>query len=114
MSPRRTDHNPMKDALDVVAKVFADPDAFPSDFVAFPLRSGMASRILTAERRRIIIYLEDHGPAESVRGLAEALGRDPAAVSRDIHLLTDTGLLRVEEAGRAKHIFATGRPIIVA
>lgn len=114
MTPRRTDHNPMKDALDVVAKVFADPDAFPSDFVAFPLRSGMASRILTSERRRIIIYLEDHGPTESIRDLAEALGRDPAAVSRDIHLLTDAGLLRIEEVGRTKHIHATGRPIIVA
>lgn len=114
MTSRRTRHNPMKEALDVVAKVFADPDAFPSDFVAFPLRSGMASRILTSERRRIIIYLQDHGPAESIRDLAEALERDPAAVSRDIHLLTDAGLLRIEEVGRAKHIHATGRPIIVA
>jgi len=114
MTPSRTNHNPMKEALDVVAKVFANPDAFPSDFVAFPLRSEMASRILTSERRRIIIYLEDHGPADSIRELAEALGRDPAAVSRDIHLLTDAGLLGMEEVGRSKHIHATGRPIIVA
>ena len=89
MTSRRTTHNPMKEALDVIAKVFADPDAFPSDFVAFPLRGEMASRILTSERRRIIIYLEDH-------------------------LLTDAGLLRMEEVGRTKHIHATGRPIIVA
>lgn len=109
-----TEHNPMKDALDVVAKVFANPDAFPTDFVAFPLRGEMAGRVLTAERRRIIIYLEDNGPAESIRELAEALGRDPAAVSRDIHLLTDAGLLRIEDGGRNKQIHATGRPIIVA
>ena len=114
MTGKRRQPNPMKDALDVVAKVFADPDAFPSDFVAFPLRGDMASRILTAERRRIIVYLEDHGPASSIRDLAVALGRDPAAVSRDIHLLTDVGLLRVEDFGRNKHVHATGRPIIVA
>ena len=114
MTAKSTKHNPMKDALDVIAKVFANPDAFPSDFVAFPLRGEMASRILTHERRRIIVYLEDNGPAYSIRELATALGRDPAAVSRDIHLLTDAGLLRVEEIGRNKHIHATGRPIIVA
>jgi predicted transcriptional regulator len=114
MTAKKTRPNPMQDALDVVAKVFADPDAFPSDFVAFPLRTDMASRILTAERRRIIIYLEDHGPANSIRDLAAALGRDPAAVSRDIHLLTDAGLLRMEDVGRSRHIHATGRPIIVA
>jgi predicted transcriptional regulator len=114
MTSKTTKHNPMKDALDVVAKVFADPDAFPSGFVAFPLRGDMASRILTHERRRIIVYLEDHGPAASIRDLATALGRDPAAVSRDIHLLTDAGLLRIEDVGRTKHIHATGRPIIVA
>ncbi len=82
--------------------------------MAFPVRSGMASRILTSERRRIIIYLEDHGPADSIHDLAQAMGRDPAAVSRDIHLLTDAGLLRIDEVGRTKHIHATGRPIIVA
>lgn len=114
MTAKTAKHNPMKDALDVVAKVFADPDAFPSDFIAFPLRGDMASRILTNERRRIIVYLEDHGPATSIRHLAVALGRDPAAVSRDIHLLTDAGLLRIEDVGRNKHIHATGRPIIVA
>lgn len=114
MTGKKPQHNPMKDALDVVAKVFEDPDAFPSDFVAFPLRGDMASRILTHERRRIIVYLEDHGPATSIRGLADALGRDPAAVSRDIHLLTDAGLLRVEAVGRNKHVHATGKPIIVA
>jgi predicted transcriptional regulator len=74
----------------------------------------MASRILTAERRRIIVYLEDQGPVNSIRSLAAALGRDPAAVSRDIHLLTDAGLLRVEDVGRNRHVHATGRPIIVA
>ena len=114
MTAKKTKPNPMRDALDVVAKVFADPDAFPSDFVAFPLRGDMASRILTTERRRIIVYLEDHGPANSIRDLAAALRRDPAAVSRDIHLLTDAGLLRVEDVGRNRHIHATGRPIIVA
>lgn len=114
MTAKKTQPNPMQDALNVVAKVFADPDAFPSDFVAFPLRGDMASRILTAERRRIIIYLEDHGPANSIRDLAAALGRDPAAVSRDIHLLTDAGLLHMENVGRSRHIHATGRPIIVA
>ena len=114
MTRKTPKRNPMKDALGVVAKVFADPDAFPSDFVAFPLRGDMASRILTSERRRIIVYLEDHGPANSISDLAAALGRDPAAVSRDIHLLTDAGLLRIEDAGRRKYIHATGRPIIVA
>ncbi len=106
--------NPMKDALDVVAKVFANPEAFPSDFVAFPLRGDMASRILTHERRRIIVYLEDHGPTSSIRDLAAALDRDPAAVSRDVHLLTDAGLIRINATGRSKQIQATGRPIIVA
>jgi predicted transcriptional regulator len=114
MTPKTTKPNPMQDALDVVAKVFADPDAFPRDFVAFPLRGEMVSRILTAQRRRIIVYLEDHGPVNSIRSLADALGRDPAAVSRDIHLLTDAGLLRVEDVGRSRHVHATGRPIIVA
>ncbi|MDZ7701314.1 MAG: ArsR family transcriptional regulator [Halobacteriales archaeon] len=70
-----------------------------SDFLV--LDKETADQVLTARRLELLEYLRDN-EAESVTGLADALGRDKAAVSRDLDLLWEHSLVDYERDGRRK------------
>lgn len=60
-----------------------------------------ARELLGAGRLEIVDRLRD-GSVESVRALAEDLGRDKAGVSRDLKTLAEHDVIEYEERGRAK------------
>lgn len=60
-----------------------------------------ASSILTEKRRELLDRIESEN-VESVRGLAADVGRDKAAVSRDLRLLFEYDLIDFETEGRRK------------
>lgn len=62
-------------------------------------------RILTPKRLELIRSVME-SPPESMRALAESLGRNPSEVHDDVHLLEEYGIVELEEAGRAK------RPVV--
>lgn len=53
---------------------------------------------LTPKRYALIEAVKEHGRFESIEALANVVGRDRAAVSRDLKALAEAGLLRVREA----------------
>lgn len=58
-------------------------------------------RILTEKRLELIRSVMEE-PPDSIRDLADRLGRNPREVHGDVHLLEEYGVLDLEEAGRAK------------
>lgn len=75
-----------------------------------------ARRVLTEKRRELLDRIKD-GDAESVRGLADDLDRDKAAVSRDLDTLFEYGLVEYDhEDGRKipkpKHETVFVKPIL--
>lgn len=110
MSEKR---NPMKRAFDFFDEVIKNPDAYPDSFVAIPRDPDLIAKLLSRERTKILDYLEKNGPLESLQMLADALGRDKGAVSRDVGSLAAVGLVNVSKNGRRKRLNATRRPILV-
>jgi len=77
---------------------------------------AFARRLLTENRQDLLQEIRD-GDVDSVRGLARALDRDEAAVSRDVDLLLENDVLEYETRGqrkmpRLKHNAVISEPII--
>ena len=77
---------------------------------------GSAVKVLTERRQELLQEIRD-GDVDSVRGLARALDRDVAAVSRDVDLLLENDVLEYETEGkrripRLKHTAVIPEPII--
>jgi len=77
---------------------------------------GSAVKVLTERRQELLQEIRD-GDVDSVRGLARALDRDVAAVSRDVDLLLENDVLEYETRGqrkmpRLKHNAVISEPII--
>ena len=77
---------------------------------------AFARRLLTENRQDLLQEIRD-GDVDSVRGLARALDRDEAAVSRDVNLLLENDVLEYETRGqrkmpRLKHNAVISEPII--
>lgn len=75
-----------------------------------------AARVLTDKRRELLERI-DEGKVESVRRLAAELGRDKAAVSRDLDLLFEHDLIEYERDGprkvpTAKHETVLVKPLL--
>lgn len=90
----------------------ANLDRLPDDFVAMPFDHQIIGSVLTKERMRLVQYLRKEGPVHSLQELAEALGRDRSAVSRDLVLL-EHQFVEVTKHGRQKTIRALDRPIVI-
>ena len=71
-----------------------------------------AEEVLTPKRLEIVRVLGETD-VESVRGLARELGRDKGQVSRDLATLAEHGVVRFEEAGRAKRPTLTQEHVVV-
>ena len=106
--------NPMEEAFRLLEPILAEPDKYPPNLVILPAGSPVLSKIFSKEPTRIIQYLRDNGPVSSIAELAEMLGRDPAAVSRDIQILERHGFVVATPKGREKHLSASGRSVLVA
>lgn len=75
-----------------------------------------ATRVLTEKRRELLERI-DEGDVESVRGLADDLDRDKAAVSRDLDKLFEYGLIEYDRDGarkipKTKHETVLVKPIL--
>lgn len=64
---------------------------------------GALLAVLTPKRYEIIETVKAHGRFESIEALATTLGRDRAAVSRDLKALSQAGLLRARDAVAPGH-----------
>lgn len=70
-----------------------------TDVLVLSRESGQ--KVLSQPRLEIIERLRE-GSVESVRGLADELGRDKAGVSRDLKILAERDVIEYEDHGRAK------------
>lgn len=70
-----------------------------SDFLV--LEKEAADEVLTERRLELLERIQDEGD-ESVTDLAASLGRDKAAVSRDLAVLFEHSLIDFEHEGRRK------------
>lgn len=107
-------NNAMADAFRALEPILKAPERYPEHMVVLPAGSPILAKLFSKEPTRIIEYLRKHGPVSSIRQLAEVLGRDPAAVSRDVQVLERYGLLSTDTKGREKRLSATDRPVLVA
>jgi DNA-binding transcriptional ArsR family regulator len=78
----------------------------------FVLSRAEAATVLT-ERRRELLERLDEGEYDSVRALARAVGRDKGAVSRDLSVLAEHGLVTYEEDGRSRRPLLRHGTIVV-
>lgn len=81
-----------------------------SDFIVIDKRTAEA--VLTERRLELLEFLRDRD-VDSVTGLAEALGRDKAAVSRDLDLLWEESLVDFEQAGQRKVPRLAHRTVVI-
>ncbi len=105
--------NEIKGATDFIRAFVKNPSAYPDTFISLPMDPELIATVLSRQRTRLVQYLQQHGPLDSVHRLADALHRNYASVSRDLGVLIDLGLVSAEKRGRTKEIHATGRPIII-
>ncbi len=110
----KKDPNAMAEAFRALEPILKAPEKYPDHLVVLPAGSPILAKIFSKEPTRIIEYLRKHGPISSIQQLAEVLGRDPAAVSRDVHILEQYGLLSTDPHGREKRLSATNRSVLVA
>lgn len=104
----------MRRAADFIRKVAKAPaGAYPDSFIAFEWGSPLLLQIMSGEKSRLIEYLKEHGPVESVTTLSQALGRSREAVSRDLHVLVKSGVIIAEQHGKTKTLAASERPILI-
>lgn len=87
-------------------------DNLPEDFTIMRLDYDLFTTILTRERVRLVNHLREYGPYETLQELADDLGRDKTAISRDLSYLEAT-LVKVEKVGRRKRIWAPDKPVIL-
>lgn len=104
----------MQEAFRLLEPVLAEPQKYPDRLILLPAGSPVLSKIFSKEPTRIIQYLRERGPVSSIAELAKQLDRDPAAVSRDIHVLERHGLVVATTVGRGKRLSAADRPVLVA
>jgi predicted transcriptional regulator len=91
------------DVLETATAIDEGDDPGP-DTVSFSDPSQIA-RILTQKRLEVIkTVMRDH--PESIRGLARLVDRNPKEVNDDVHLLSEYGIISLEQDGRAK------RPVV--
>lgn len=81
-----------------------------SDFIVISRET--AESVLTARRLELLEQLRDADHA-SVTELAEVLGRDKAAVSRDLDLLFEHSLVDYERNGRRKRPVLAHETVLV-
>lgn len=82
-----------------LSEVIREPDKYPDRLAVFVLTDEELHQLFTRERLRLLRALKEK-EYESVTVLSEHLGRDKAAVTRDLKLLERHGLVRLEKEGR--------------
>lgn len=113
MTAEETKATSIKAATDFIRGVAKDPGAYPENFISLPMDPDLIASVLSRERTRLVQYLVQHGPSDSVHALAEALHRNYASVSRDVGVLVDIGLVASDRRGKTKELRATGRPVLI-
>lgn len=106
-------HSPFDDTSEVETRVeFARVLARGGMEGAQIISQNTADEVLTEKRREIIARLRGQD-IESVRGLARELNRDKAAVSRDLKLLAEHGIIDFETDGRGKRPYLQHDHLVV-
>jgi predicted transcriptional regulator len=101
------------DAFDLARHVIENDELYPDRFVAIPASSPLVPTLFSAERRRLLMELKEHGEHDSIGDLAACVGRDATRVSRDLQILIKVGLVETKKHGKTKSVRATGRPVII-
>ncbi len=87
-------------------------DPTPAPVRSHVIRLAQGSEILT-DKRLAILRLLGSAPVDSVSSLAAAQGRRLDAVSKDLKILHDEGVIRFERSGRTKRpLLAVDRLVI--
>ena len=84
--------------LDVVARLEQGEHIEPQDHVNFATWSALAA-VMSDKRFELLQHLRQH-PANNIRQLAQALGRDYKRVYEDVERLEQAGLIDRDDSGR--------------
>ena len=96
-------------------QVLANPSAAADKLTVIPLAAMAGGKTgLTPSRLALLIELRSHGEYGRMHDLAKAVGRDKFAVSKDIDVLADLGLVHKQRKGRTVAISPDTRPIMLA
>lgn len=82
-----------------LSKAVGEPELYPDRLAVFVLTDKELHQIFTRERLRLLRALKER-EYESLKELSGQLERDKAVVTRDLKLLEEYGLVRLEKRGR--------------
>ena len=88
------------------------PDRFPDKAVVFLWSDAELSSIFTKERMRLLRKVKTKAYT-SISQLAAALKRDVSMVSKDVKVLEEYGLIKLERQGNRVRIFSNARGIYI-
>lgn len=95
--------------------ILANPKAAPDKVTIIPLTTMLGGKDgLTPARIALFIEVRSHGPYDQLQDLADAVGRDKHAVSKDLDVLAAHDLVHKHRVGRNLMIEADERPIMLA
>ncbi len=88
--------------MDFFAKLFREPsrlDSLPDKALLLSLSDGEITRIFTKERLRLIKTIDQRHPG-TISELSRLLERNLVAVERDLKILQDFGIVKLEKKGK--------------
>ena len=95
--------------------ILANPAGAPDKVTIIPITKMLGGPDgLTPARIALFIEIRSHGIYAQIQDLADAMGRDKHAVSKDVDVLVHHGLVHKHKKGRSVSIEADARPIILA
>ncbi|MEK6976536.1 MAG: hypothetical protein AABY18_09370 [Candidatus Thermoplasmatota archaeon] len=95
--------------------LLANPAGAPDRLTIIPILTMLGGpNGLTPARIALFIEIRSHGIYEQIQELADAMGRDKHAVSKDVDVLVHHGLVHKQKKGRTVTIEADKRPIFLA
>lgn len=96
-------------------QMLANPDAAPDRLTIIPLALlAEGTGGLTPGRLALLIEVRSHGTYARMQDLADALGRDKFAVSKDVEVLANLGLVHKRRIGRQVSITPDDGLIVLA
>lgn len=117
MSMREKVSNEEKDkrfkrASQFLDQVLEDPDSFPDRAVVFLWSDEELGSLFTRERLKLLRKVKERA-YNSITELAYELERDVSVVSKDLRLLEEYGLIRMEKHGTRVKIYSDKEGIYI-
>lgn len=92
--------------------VWKNPEAFPDKAIILPLEKEKVTKIFTKKRMEIIKVVRKNKEL-SVTEIAKITKRELSAVTRDLKILADSGVVQLNKQGRIVKATVTAKILIL-